>query len=257
MKTLHTERLTLRPWTMDDAEALFDYAHTDLVGPAAGWKPHETIDDTRDYLAHCIQNDETWAIVYEPDHYVVGSVGLHKTARPEATQTRELGYVMNPRYWNRGIMHEAIEAVLSFAFTEMKLLRVIVCHFSENARSKKVILGSGFRYEGALHDATVGVDGALLTLCMYAMTKDEWAHRDATPPNYAFIQNRGCAYFPCHKTENSARFNCLFCYCPLYLVEDCGGNWVYTERGVKDCSNCLFPHYNYDGVIQKLCERNS
>ena len=59
----------------------------------------------------------------------------------------------------------------------------------------------------------------------------------------SFFQNRECEYFPCHKTECPEDFNCLFCYCPLYaLGENCGGNFRYNEKGIKDCSNCLFPH---------------
>ena len=49
-------------------------------------------------------------------------------------------------------------------------------------------------------------------------------------------------------------FNCLFCYCPLYPLEDCGGNYTFTEKGVKDCSDCTLPHKsnNYQYVIEKL-----
>lgn len=61
--------------------------------------------------------------------------------------------------------------------------------------------------------------------------------------NYDFFQNRDCDYFPCHKGADPESFNCLFCYCPLYaLGEDCGGNFTYTETGIKDCSACLRPH---------------
>ena len=52
-------------------------------------------------------------------------------------------------------------------------------------------------------------------------------------------------------------FNCLFCYCPLYHLEDCGGNYSFTDKGVKDCSNCTLPHKadNYDFIITKLKEK--
>ena len=61
--------------------------------------------------------------------------------------------------------------------------------------------------------------------------------------NFSFFQNSKCEYFPCHKTEHPESFNCLFCYCPLYaLGEDCPGNYIYLENGVKDCSQCLIPH---------------
>ncbi len=64
-----------------------------------------------------------------------------------------------------------------------------------------------------------------------------------TVDNYSHFINRTCEYFPCHKTNNPDGFNCLFCYCPLYVLgNDCGGNFTYTPKGVKDCSNCLLPH---------------
>lgn len=72
--------------------------------------------------------------------------------------------------------------------------------------------------------------------------------------HYKYFCNRECEYFPCHKTENSDDFNCLFCYCPLYaLGRRCGGNFVYNEKGFKDCSNCMVPHRreNYEYIISR------
>lgn len=71
---------------------------------------------------------------------------------------------------------------------------------------------------------------------------------------FSFFKNDQCEYFPCHKTEQTEDFNCFFCYCPLYPMEDCGGNCRYTEAGVKDCSDCLLPHRpkSYDYIISKL-----
>lgn len=74
---------------------------------------------------------------------------------------------------------------------------------------------------------------------------------------YAFFAHRECEYFPCHKTERPEDFNCLFCYCPLYLLGDqCGGNFFYTEKGVKNCKNCLIPHQrdNYGYITRRLRE---
>ena len=71
--------------------------------------------------------------------------------------------------------------------------------------------------------------------------------------DYSFFQNKDCQYFPCHKTD-SDDFNCLFCYCPLYsLGSRCGGNFRYTEKGIKDCTNCLIPHSpgGYEYVLSK------
>ena len=74
---------------------------------------------------------------------------------------------------------------------------------------------------------------------------------------YKFFQNRACEYFPCHKGVPEEEFSCLFCYCPLYaLGEKCGGGFRYLPSGVKDCTNCSFPHRreNYRAVLDRFPE---
>ncbi len=72
---------------------------------------------------------------------------------------------------------------------------------------------------------------------------------------YSFFSHTACEYFPCHKTKDPDNFNCLFCYCPLYILgEECGGNFVIRENGVKDCTHCSLPHHreNYGYVTEKF-----
>lgn len=75
--------------------------------------------------------------------------------------------------------------------------------------------------------------------------------------SYKFFQNRECEFFPCHKTDTKAKFNCMFCYCPLYTITDCGGNYTLLQGEIKDCSGCLLPHYNYEYIIKKLGENKN
>lgn len=73
--------------------------------------------------------------------------------------------------------------------------------------------------------------------------------------NHSFFQNTTCENFPCHKVSNIESFNCLFCYCPLYALDNqCGGKFTYTKSGKKNCSNCLIPHSEggYAFVLSKL-----
>ncbi len=75
--------------------------------------------------------------------------------------------------------------------------------------------------------------------------------------HYDFFQNKECEYFPCHPGADPEHFSCLFCYCPLYcLGENCGGNFRYTEDGIKDCTDCLRPHRreNYGSICSKMSE---
>ena len=72
-----------------------------------------------------------------------------------------------------------------------------------------------------------------------------------------FFQNRDCEYFPCHRGVSEDDFNCLFCYCPLYaLGKQCGGSCTYTEKGIKSCKNCVFPHRkeNYEKITARFEE---
>ncbi len=75
--------------------------------------------------------------------------------------------------------------------------------------------------------------------------------------SFKFFNNKDCEYFPCHKVSNNDEFNCLFCYCPLYLKKECVGNPKYLENGIKDCSGCLVPHQpqNYDLIIKAFYTR--
>lgn len=76
------------------------------------------------------------------------------------------------------------------------------------------------------------------------------------PQNHSssFFRNTDCEWFPCHKVEHDDDFNCLFCYCPLYTMSDCGGRYRFTENGVKDCTDCTVPHKaeNYTYILSKL-----
>lgn len=72
---------------------------------------------------------------------------------------------------------------------------------------------------------------------------------------YKRFTHRACEYFPCHQGADPETFNCLFCYCPLYFLgENCGGNFTFTDSGIKDCSRCLVPHSpgGYEHVIGRL-----
>jgi Zn-finger protein len=60
---------------------------------------------------------------------------------------------------------------------------------------------------------------------------------------YKFFSHTSCEFFPCHRGLEGEPFNCLFCYCPLYaLGRRCGGSFVYSPDGIKDCTGCLLPH---------------
>lgn len=74
--------------------------------------------------------------------------------------------------------------------------------------------------------------------------------------SHRFFANKECKYYPCHK--GLSEFNCLFCYCPMYFLDECLGHPVYKKkedgRVIKVCTDCNFPHHpkNYDLILKKL-----
>ncbi|MCH1980898.1 cysteine-rich small domain-containing protein [Lawsonibacter sp. OA9] len=74
---------------------------------------------------------------------------------------------------------------------------------------------------------------------------------------YSYYSHEKCEYFPCHNKGDRDNFNCLFCYCPLYVLGDrCGGDFSYLPNGYKDCSKCLYPHLreNYEKITGRYSE---
>ena len=73
-------------------------------------------------------------------------------------------------------------------------------------------------------------------------------------PSYKFYQNKACKYFPCHKGLPEEEFNCLFCWCPLFMLgHECGGDFEYLPSGAKSCLKCTKPHGpgGYEHVLQQ------
>lgn len=72
--------------------------------------------------------------------------------------------------------------------------------------------------------------------------------------SYKYFCNKKCQFYPCHNIED---LNCLFCFCPLYPYDDCGGEYFINKKRIKDCSKCLLPHdiENYDYIIAFLLEK--
>lgn len=73
---LQTERLILRSWQENDAEALYKYAQNPNVGPIAGWPPHTSVENSREIIKSVLSTPETYAVILKTTGEAVGSVGL-------------------------------------------------------------------------------------------------------------------------------------------------------------------------------------
>lgn len=174
MKPLETPRLNLRRWYESDAKDLFAYARLPEVGPAAGWRPHKTIQDSVNIIKSFIAEDETWAVMDKVSRRVVGSVGLHPDEMRAIKTCRSLGYTLSPEVWGRGYATEAAQAALRFAFLDMELDLVSVSHFPDNVASKRVIEKCGFKLEGTVRCAAKLYDGRAMDLVCYSLLREEY-----------------------------------------------------------------------------------
>lgn len=178
MKTIETERLLLRPWSMDDVEDFYAYAKNPEVGPCAGWKPHESQEESRGILqawVNGVAGEENRAIVRKETGRVIGSISLMEDGcRPRVPNCRELGYVLAREEWGKGYMTEAARAILRYGFEELGLALLTVSHFSWNQRSRRVIEKCGFHYDGTLRQGAVLPDGTVTDRCCYSLTAQEY-----------------------------------------------------------------------------------
>ena len=146
---LKTERLTLRPWTLNDLADFNEYASVDGVGQMAGWLPHKNMEESLDILKKFIDGKKTFAIKY--DGKVIGSLGIEKYDEEELPEYseklgREIGYVLSKDYWGRGLMPEAVGAVIKYLFEVVKLDFIVCGHFADNSQSKRVQEKCGFKH---------------------------------------------------------------------------------------------------------------
>ena len=160
---LETERLFLRPWRREDVDDLYEYASVPGVGENAGWRHHQSIDESGDILLRFIGEKKTFALVYKENNKAIGSLGL-ETYKLEEKLTefipyrgRELGFVLSKDYWGYGLMPEAVNAVIDYCFNVLDFDFLLCGHFERNLRSKRVQQKCGFKpYRKMVFDTALG-----------------------------------------------------------------------------------------------------
>lgn len=172
--TLETERLILRPFEEKDAADLYEYASDPRVGPDAGWPVHKSLEESREIIATVFAAPNTFALVDKPSGKVIGSAGFvdrHQTLLPAPDD--EIGYALNPAFWGRGLMPEAVRELLRYGFEDLGLSAIWCNHWEPNQKSRRVIEKCGFlyRFTEKTWEELMEEERAV---CYYALTKEEW-----------------------------------------------------------------------------------
>lgn len=174
---LETERLILRPWTEDDAEALYKYAKDERVGPPAGWPPHTSVQNSRDTIRAVLSREDTYAVVLKETGEPVGSASImrkgHCSADISETEA-EIGYWIGVPYWGRGLIPEAARELLKRCFEKLNCTAVWCGYFDGNEKSRRVQEKCGFTYQHTKKDMPCAIEGLLRDEHFTRITKEEW-----------------------------------------------------------------------------------
>ncbi len=154
--TLVTKRLRLRPLTPEDAPAIHAIRSDARVMAFVG-RPRSTgMEDSEALIRRTLADREantgiSWGIVPMDESQVIGTIGLYRL-KPEHF-CAEVGYVLSADQWGRGIMGEALAAVVEAAFERLRFHRLEAITDPDNQRSRKLLERYGFRLEGILRES--------------------------------------------------------------------------------------------------------
>jgi ribosomal-protein-alanine N-acetyltransferase len=151
--SLTTNRLFLRQIQRRDGEALFSTFSDEEAMQFYGHEPHHSLEDTRALIEQIHLRYERreairWGITLKGEETVIGSCGFHHFG--PGYHHAETGYELHRAYWRKGIMFEAMSAILTYGFTELELHRIEAIIDIANEQSKGLLLKLGFTYEGNL-----------------------------------------------------------------------------------------------------------
>lgn len=174
---LETERLILRKWTDADAESLFHYAKDPAVGPAAGWQPHQSVEESRNVIRNLLNGAECYAICEKGSDEAIGSIELRLNGHTDMTDRDdecELGYWLGKPFWGRGYMPEAAKEILRHGFEDLGM-NVIWCgYYDGNQKSKRVQEKLGFTYHHTCQKVPVPQMHEVRVGHTNQMTKEQW-----------------------------------------------------------------------------------
>jgi len=144
---METDRIILRPWREDDAEALFKWASDPEVGPRAGWPPHTSVEESREIIRTLFSGEGMWAIELKETGEPIGCVGYLPSSSSNlqiADDECEVGYWIARPYWGRGICTEALRLVIDHCFRTKGFSALWGDYFPDNPASGKVMEKCGF-----------------------------------------------------------------------------------------------------------------
>lgn len=181
LPVIETERLILRKMRMSDAPDVYRYAQDREVARHVLWEAHQSIWETRAYIRFLLYQYRSgepgsWGVVLRETGKVVGTIGYMSYNADNATV--EVGYSLAREHWGKGLMTEALEAVIGETFRVLNLHRIEAMHFTDNPASGRVMEKCGMQHEGRLRER-ICCKGVFRDVEMWGILRKDWekAHK--------------------------------------------------------------------------------
>ena len=176
MPDLETPRLRLRRLTMRDAQDIYDYSQDPLVAKYVLWDAMVSLSEAKNYIRYMLRKyrlgePASWGIEWKATGQVIGTIGFMWIQRDNAAA--EAGYSLNRRFWNQGIMTEALQALIDYGFRSMNLNRIEAQHETENPSSGAVMRKCGMLKEGTLRQRMMN-KGKFVDVDLYAILRRDY-----------------------------------------------------------------------------------
>lgn len=173
--SLSNERLLLREFTTSDWIGVHTYASQEIVCRYQPWGPN-TEKDSQHFVNQAIKDSAqhprtrfVFAIIY--DEILIGAGEFN--IRDFTNKVGEIGYIVNPDYWGKGIATEVATLLIDFGFGELKLHRIYATCDPRNIGSSRVLEKVGMTKEGRLREGLLMKDG-WRDSSLYSVLEHEW-----------------------------------------------------------------------------------
>jgi len=176
-QTIETSRLILRKAVMEDALPMFhNWASDPEVTKYLTWSTYEVVETAYPVLKMWIHEYENnnyyqWMIVLKEINEPIGSISVVR--QRDDIGEAEIGYCIGRRWWHRGIMSEALAAVIDYLFSEVGINRIAAKHDPNNPHSGGVMRKCGMKYEGTTRSSYKNNQG-ICDAAHYAILRNEW-----------------------------------------------------------------------------------
>jgi len=174
--TLETKRLILRGITIKDTADMYEYSQDLAVTKYLLWKEHQSQNETKSHISFLEKKYASgefydWGITLKETGKFIGTVGFSDINTDH--RRGEIGYVLNPAFWNKGIAAEAAAAVIEFGFFDLDLNRIEARHMDGNNASAAVMKKCGMTYDGTL-EKYMFVKNEFKTIHVYSVLKENY-----------------------------------------------------------------------------------